>query len=196
MDLTVEFAPAVKGNAGVKLFVGENEEIVVSVDRDKGLAVIERTRLGTMKFSPKFPGFATAPLPDRARQGKVSHSDRRLLGGSVRRRRRGGAHRSHLPEQTGSWRGILRRQGERPLGRGGLPDHRTPKVKAAARDLKAALVNGWSGFEIAYRFPWSAIAEARLPAGKTATRSIHSADIGKRGLYLIKAANLTALTAG
>lgn len=69
MDLTVEFAPAVKGNAGVKLFVGENEEIVVSVDRDKGLAVIERTRLGTMKFSPKFPGFATAPLPDRA--GKV-----------------------------------------------------------------------------------------------------------------------------
>ena len=68
LDLTVTFAPAAKGNAGVKLFVGEKEETVVSVDRDKGLAVIERTRSGTVRFSPKFGGFATAPLADPAGQ--------------------------------------------------------------------------------------------------------------------------------
>lgn len=70
LDLTVTFAPAARGNAGVKLFVGENEETVVSVDRDKGLAVIERTRSGAVGFSPKFGGFATAPLADPA--GKVT----------------------------------------------------------------------------------------------------------------------------
>ena len=68
LDLTVTFAPATKGNAGVKLFVGEKEETVVSVDRDKGLAVIERTRSGAVRFSPKFGGFATAPLADPAGQ--------------------------------------------------------------------------------------------------------------------------------
>lgn len=69
LDLTVTFVPAASGNAGVKLFVGEKEETVVSVDRDKGLVVIERTRSGTIGFNPKFGGFATAPLADPA--GKV-----------------------------------------------------------------------------------------------------------------------------
>lgn len=64
LDLTVTFAPAARGNAGMKLFVGEKEETVVSVDRDKKLVVIERTRSGSVNFSPKFSGFATAPLAD------------------------------------------------------------------------------------------------------------------------------------
>ncbi len=69
-DLTVEFAAAPKGNAGVRLFVGDGEETVVSVDRDKGLVVAERARSGNTAFSRQFHPFATAPLADPA--GKVT----------------------------------------------------------------------------------------------------------------------------
>lgn len=70
LDLNLTFEPAQQGNAGVKLFVGEKEETIVSVDRDKGLVVIERTRSGANKFNPKFGDFSTAPLADPT--GKVS----------------------------------------------------------------------------------------------------------------------------
>jgi fructan beta-fructosidase len=61
LELVIEFAPATKGTAGVKLFKDANEETVLAVDRDQGRISIDRTRSGNVAFHAKFPGVSSAP---------------------------------------------------------------------------------------------------------------------------------------
>jgi fructan beta-fructosidase len=62
LEMVIEFAPAMKGTAGVKLFKGEKEETVVAVNREQGRVSIDRTRSGNVAFHPKFPGIASVPI--------------------------------------------------------------------------------------------------------------------------------------
>jgi fructan beta-fructosidase len=62
LEMVLEFAPAAKGTAGVKLFKGGKEETVVGVDPGQGRASVDRTRSGNVGFHAKFSGVFSAPL--------------------------------------------------------------------------------------------------------------------------------------
>src|SRR5262249_52987489 len=61
-EMVVEFAPAAKGSAGVRLFKGGKEETVVAVERERGRVSIDRTRSGNVGFHAKFSSVCSAPL--------------------------------------------------------------------------------------------------------------------------------------
>ncbi len=62
LEMVIEFAPASKGIAGMKLFKSAKAEMVVRVDRGRGLVSIDRTRSGDVGFHPKFSSVFSAPL--------------------------------------------------------------------------------------------------------------------------------------
>jgi fructan beta-fructosidase len=62
LEMAIEFAPSVKGAAGVKLFKGAKEELVIAVDAEQGRISIDRTRPGNAAFHARFPGRASVPI--------------------------------------------------------------------------------------------------------------------------------------
>lgn len=62
LETVLEFAPAAKGIAGVKLFRGDKEETILGVDREKGRISIDRTRSGNVGVHAKFPGESSASI--------------------------------------------------------------------------------------------------------------------------------------
>jgi fructan beta-fructosidase len=62
LEMKIEFTPAAKGSAGVKLFKGKKEETVIELDRERGRIAIDRTRSGNAAFHAKFPSVASAPV--------------------------------------------------------------------------------------------------------------------------------------
>jgi fructan beta-fructosidase len=61
-EMVIEFAPAAKGTAGVKLFKDDKEETIIRVEREHGRIAVDRTRSGNVAFHPKFPGVSSAPI--------------------------------------------------------------------------------------------------------------------------------------
>jgi fructan beta-fructosidase len=62
LEMVIEFAPAAKGTAGVKLFKDDKEETVVRVDQEEGRISIDRMRSGNVMFHVKFPGVSFASI--------------------------------------------------------------------------------------------------------------------------------------
>jgi fructan beta-fructosidase len=62
LEMVLEFAPASKGVAGLKLFKSAKAETVLSIDRGRGRISIDRTRSGDVGFHPKFSGVSAVPL--------------------------------------------------------------------------------------------------------------------------------------
>lgn len=63
LELSIDFEPAADGVQEVKLFQSAGEELVLRVDRTRGLISLDRTRSGDASFHPKFAGVYSAPLP-------------------------------------------------------------------------------------------------------------------------------------
>ena len=63
LELSIDFEPANDAVQEVKLLQGAGEELVLRVDRTRGLVFLDRTRSCDASFHPKFAGVYSAPLP-------------------------------------------------------------------------------------------------------------------------------------
>jgi fructan beta-fructosidase len=65
-DIEVEFDSAsVAGEVGLKLFGGAGQETKLTMDLEKSVIVLDRTRSGQTGFHPRFSGTYVAPFPKR-----------------------------------------------------------------------------------------------------------------------------------
>jgi fructan beta-fructosidase len=62
LEMVLEFAPASKDVAGLKLYKSAKSETVLSIDRGRGRISIDRTRSGEVGFHAKLSGVSAVPL--------------------------------------------------------------------------------------------------------------------------------------
>jgi fructan beta-fructosidase len=62
LELNLALEVGNDGKAGVRLYAGEGQETLITVDRAAGVVSIDRTKSGQTAFHPKFAGIHQAPL--------------------------------------------------------------------------------------------------------------------------------------